>query len=258
MGMLERIKKKQWDGFKDFVENMEVTPSVQRPAILMNGILEDPRFMRWVTKNLRGFNDFMDLPADEIEAVLKSNESIVGVFAKAVEVKTPEDMQALARNLPRIFGKLKEEIEYRKDISASERESAQFFLMKTVRKMQRQETIQGFRWELPPPEVFQEKLQTKDGLVQILFEDGKLAAEGEVLKGKRIGAWKHYYDDGRLLAEGLYVEGSKHGKWLFHYGQGTPRAEGKFVSDARQGIWREWDRNGVEKETEWVDGKKKV
>lgn len=94
--------------------------------------------------------------------------------------------------------------------------------------------------------------------MQIFFEDGTLAAEGEVLKGKRIGLWKHYYDDGRLLAEGTYVEGLKHGKWLFHYGQGSPRAEGKFISDVRQGLWREWDRNGVEREIEWVDGKRRA
>lgn len=257
--MLERIKKKQFDGFRDFVENMEVTASIQRPAILMNGILEDPRFMRWVTKNLRTFKNFMELPADEIEAVIKTNDSVLGVLAKAVEIKGPEDLQELSKAFPRFFGKLKEEIEFRgTGITASERESAQFFLLKTVRRLQRQEAIQGFRWELPPPDVFQERPPVKDGVMQIFFEDGTLAAEGEVLKGKRIGVWRHYYDDGRLLAEGTYVEGLKHGKWLFHYGQGSPRAEGKFISDVRQGLWREWDRNGVEREIEWVDGKRRA
>ena len=258
MGMLERIKKKQWDGFKDFVESMEVTSSSQRPAILLNGILEDPKFMSWVTKNLRGFKDFLDLPGHEIEQIVKSNESILGVLAKAIEVKGPDDFQALATSLPRIFPKLKDEIEYAQNLSTAERESAQFFLIKAARKMQRQELIQGFRWELPPPDLFQEKLTQKEGVLKIFFVGGILAAEGEMLRGKRSGKWSHYYDNGKLLAEGTYVEGLKQGKWSFYYGQGTPKAEGKFVGDVRQGIWREWDRNGNEKETEWVDGKKQV
>lgn len=255
--MLDRIKKKQWDGFKEFVENMEVTSSAQRPAILMNGILEDPRFMRWVTKNLRGFHDFLQLPGDEIEQVLKSNESVMDVFAKAVEIRSEEEMVNLSRQLPRIFGKLKDALEFAKETSPAERESAQFFLLKTVRKMQRQEALNGFRWELPPPEVFHERPAIKEGILQILFEDGKLAAEGEVLKGKRIGPWKHFYDDGKLFAEGPYLDGLKHGAWMFYYGQGTPRSEGKFLADVRQGIWQEWDRNGNVGEVEWHDGKRK-
>lgn len=258
MGMLERIKKKQFDGFREFVESMEVTPAQQRSQILLSGILDDPVFMKWVTHNIRGFRQFLDLPSDELSQVLGSNESLITILAKALEDRSTESLQRLAPNFPRYYTKLKEEVEVCPKVSTSERESAQFLLLKTVRKMQKQELIQGFRWELPPPEVFRDRPVYKDGMQRINFENGTLAAEGEFLKNKRIGLWKHFYDDGKLLALGTYVEDRKHGKWQFFYGNGSPRAEGNYRHDQRHGDWSEWDRDGVQRLSEWTEGKRSV
>jgi hypothetical protein len=256
MSMLERIKKKQWDGFKDFVESMEVTSAGPRSYILLNGILEDPRFMSWVTKNLRSFRDFLELPSDEIEQVVATNESMVKVVAKALERTDAESLQQYAAVFPKVFGKLRDEAALLQQVSPTERESAQFFLLKTARKLQRQESIQGFRWQLPPPEMFLEKPPSKNGVVQIFFDAGNLAAEGELLKGKRIGKWHHFYDNGKLLAEGEYLAGLKTGPWSFYFGNGQPRSQGKFKEDVRQGEWLEWDRAGHSVVVTWKDGKK--
>ncbi len=255
--MLDRIKKKQWDGFKDFVESLECSLPAQRSAILLNGILEDPRFMCWVTRNLRGFPHFLELPADEIEAVIRSNDSMLTLVAKALGVGSEEELQGMAHVFPRHMGKLRDEWGLLKEVPHAERESARFFLLKTVRKLQRQELIQGFRWELPPPETFLERPAQKDGVMRILYEDQTLAAEGEMLKGRRIGQWKHFYENGKLLGEGSYLEGFKNGEWTFYYGNGARRSRGKFRQDLRHGLWKEWDREGGEREVEWVEGKRK-
>jgi hypothetical protein len=59
--MLDRIKKKQADGFKEFVSSMETTGSPMRGQILTAGLMEDPIYMTYVMKNLKTFNDFLQL-----------------------------------------------------------------------------------------------------------------------------------------------------------------------------------------------------
>ena len=68
--MLERIKKKQLDGFREFVVSLETTSMQSRGQIFTSGVLEDPLYMSWVMKNIRTYEDFLKLPADEIEKVL--------------------------------------------------------------------------------------------------------------------------------------------------------------------------------------------
>ena len=256
MGMLDRIKKRQWEGLKDFVESVEITTAAQRQTILLNGVLEDPLFMRWVMKNIKGFPDFLSLSSDQIEDILRTNESLPRVLAKALPASDPAELQQYAVLCPRIFPKLKDEFSLLSQVPPGERESAQFFLLKTVRKMQREQRIEGFRWQLPSQEVFYDKPSVKEGKLQITFEDGTIAAEGEMHKGKRIGKWRHFYDNGRLLGEGSYQEGSKTGNWVFLYASGERRSEGHFFNDVRHGPWVEWDRTGEKREIEWKEGKK--
>lgn len=256
MSMLDRIKKRQWEGLKDFVESVEVTGANQRQQILLNGILEDPIFMRWVTKNLRTFQQFLELPSDEIDLVVRSNDVMLTVIAKALPLETIDDIQKYSTIFPRVFGKLRDEVSFLQGVCSAERETAQFFVLRATRKLQREEKIQGFKWLLPSREVFFEKPGEREGKIKIKFDDGTLAAEGELLKGKRIGLWKHFYDNGRLLAEGNYQEGIKTGPWIFYFSSGEKRAEGKYSSDSRHGKWSEWDRDGQRRETEWNEGKK--
>lgn len=253
--MLDRIKKKQLDGFKEFVINMETTGSVTRQQIFMTGILEDPVFMTYVMKNLKTFDDFLRLPSDEIDTVLKHQEQLIGVFAKCVFGLPEDKLMSFESVIPKHLAKLKDELSYLKEVTPSEREGARFYIMKLARKLQIQEDIRGFNWAFPPQELFHPKV-FKDGKQKIYFESGVLAAEGDSIKNKRVGFWKHYYDTGKLLAEGEYSDGYKSGVWVLYYSNGSIKSQGKYKGDLKQGIWQDWDRNGVESKSEFHEGVK--
>lgn len=255
MGMLDRIKKRQLDGFKEFVQNMEITGSHARVPIFTAGILEDPIFMSWVMKNIKTFDDFLKLSGDDIEAVLKSQDQLIGVFAKAMSGAAEEELMNLESLIPRYMSRFKDELNYLKEVPQTERDSARFYVVKIARKLQQEEKIIGFGWKLPPMDVFYPKTM-KDGQGRILFEDGTLAAEGEYAKGKRSGEWHHYYDNGRILAVGNYLDGLKTGDWAFYYTNGNQKALGKYKGDQRNGVWKEWDRAGVLTEIEYLEGAK--
>jgi hypothetical protein len=256
MGMLDRIKKRQFDGFKEFVLNMETTGSTSRQQIFMTGILEDPVFMTYVMKNVRTFEDFLNLPSDEIDAVIGHQDQVLGVLAKCIQGMPDDKIMSLESTIPKHMPKLKDELTYLKEVTPSEKEVSRFFIMKIARKLQMQESINGFAWQLPPQDLFHPKT-LKDECQKIFFESGVLAAEGEIVKGKRCGFWKHYYDSGKLLAEGEYVNGYKSGVWVFYYGNGSIKSQGKYKSDLKQGFWKEWDRAGQISEAEFHEGVKK-
>lgn len=254
MGMLERIKKKQLDGFREFVISLETTSIQSRGQIFTSGVLEDPMYMSWVMKNIRTFEDFLKLPGDEIEQVLLSQESILNVFAKTIEDKS-SSVTFLEMNIPKLVSRVKDELEYVKDVSPEQRMAARSHIMKVTRKLQMSEHIIGFRWHLPPMDIFYAK-NYKDGLTEIVFESGVMAAKGMMEKNNRVGPWVHYYDNGRILAQGDYLHGLKEGDWVFFYSNGKERARGKYLADLRHGTWKEWDREGTLHEVHYTEGVK--
>ena len=256
MGMLDRIKRKQFDGFKDFVQNMEITEGTKRQHIFMTGVLEDPIFMMWVMKNLKGFKDFSELPSDEMEAVLDSQDQMVAIFAKCLYGIDEDTLRSYDRVIPRHFIRLRDELSYLTTVSPGEQASARYFVVKVVRRLQKEERINGFRWMLPPNDIFYEKQGPKEGEIKIYFESGVLAAEGQVQKSRRIGTWKHFYDTGKLLAQGDYLDGLKEGFWQFYYSNGAQKSEGRYKADLKQGHWREWDKAGEAVSSNFVDGVK--
>lgn len=255
MAMLDRIKRGQLDGFKEFVLSMEITASSVRQNIFVNGVLEDPVYMDWVMKNLKTFDDFLTLPSDDITTVLASGNQIMSVFAKAVWGSSQETILSFESVFPRLMSKFKDELSLIQNTSPAEKESARFYIVKTARKLQAEDKIGGFDWKLPPQDVFQFKT-FKDGIVKIYFDSGVLAAEGGYLKGKRFGTWKHFYDSGKVLGEGDYSDGLKTGLWQLYYGNGGPRGKGKFKADLKHGRWVEWDRRGNEAEVDYNEGVK--
>ena len=255
--MLDRIKKRQFEGFKEFVLNMETTSATSRQQILMAGILEDPVFMTYVMKNVRTFDDFLTLPSDEIDLVLRSQEQIMGVFAKCLHGTENDTIGMLEGMIPKYISKLKDELSYLKEVTPSEKEGAKYFILRAIRKLQIQERIQGFQWHLPPQDSFRSKV-FKDGRIGIYFESGILAAEGEILKGRRSNFWKHFYDSGKLMAEGEYNDGLKSGVWVYYYGNGSIKSQGKYKLDQKHGKWQDWDRVGVLSVSEYNDGTKKT
>src|SRR5690606_21794084 len=150
MGMLDRIKKKQLNGFKEFVQNMEITSSSKRIHIFMTGVLEDPIYMNWVMKNIKNFSHVLELSSEDLEAVLMFQEQMVGIFAKSI---AKEDIDPLSL-LPRLGNRVRDELSYLGDLSPQEIDSARFYMIKMTRKLQMEEKITGFNWLLPPQDVF--------------------------------------------------------------------------------------------------------
>jgi hypothetical protein len=257
MGMLDRIKKKKFVGFKEFVLNMETSGQSSRQLILMRGILEDPVFMANVMKNVRTFDDFLNLPSDEIDTVIKTQDQILGVLAKCFFGSPQSEISAFESMIPKYISRLKDELAYLTEVTPSEKEGAKYFILKLVRKLQMAETIQGFAWRLPPLEIFHPKVY-KDGPTQIYFESSILAAEGDTLRGKRTNRWKHFYDSGKLLAQGEYHDGLKTGVWVFYFGNGSIKSQGDYKLDLKHGMWKDWDRAGVMSETDYIEGVKKA
>lgn len=255
MGILSRIKKRQIDGFKEFVINMETTGSQTRGQIFTAGVLEDPIFMNFVMKNIRTFDDFLALDSDDIETVLESQEQNLGIFAKSIFGSEPSKISNLESILPRYVSRIKDELSYLKEVTPKEKDGARFFMIKAVRKLQLEEKIHGFKWVLPPQDVYYLKLM-KDGVAKIQFENGIVAAQGEYQKGKRSGHWRHYYDIGNILAEGQYSQDMKIGIWVFYFSNGNLKSQGKYKDDLKHGLWKEWDRDDNLSEIKYNEGVK--
>lgn len=256
MGMLDRIKKRQIDGFKEFVISMETTASSSRGQIFTVGVLEDPIFMSHVMKNIKTFDDFLTLDGDEIEKVIFSQEQLMGIFAKCLFNGPETDISSLESIVPKLISRLRDEISYISALTPAEKEGAKFYLMKVCRKLQQEERIRGFAWKLPPQDIYFTKTM-KDGEMEVFFENGVLASKGNYTKGKRFGFWKHFYETGSLLAEGDYSDGLKTGNWVFYYSNNKVKSMGKYKDDLKHGLWKEFDRNGKEVEVEYAEGVKK-
>lgn len=252
--MLDRIKRRQIDGFKEFVQNLESSTGATKGQIFTAGVLEDPIFMTWVMKNLRNYDDFMKLPTEDIEKVLTCQDQVISMFVKCI-YGSDDVIKEMESTIPRLMSKIRDEISYIKEVTPQEKDSAKNFILKTARKLQMEERIQGFQWNLPSMDIYYPKT-FKDGPAQILFDSGVLAAEGEYLKNQRVGSWKHYFENGRKLAEGDYLNGLKTGEWIFYYMNESLRSRGKYSEDLKHGGWEEWDRTGNKTEFKFKEGVK--
>lgn len=255
MGMLERIKKKQIDGFKDFVQNLEITAGSTKHQIFTTGVLDDPVYMSWVMKNLKTFEDFMKLPTEDIEEVLSHQDRIISIFVKCFWGEGEDKITGLESVIPRFMSQIRDEVSYIQNVTPSEKEGARYYMVKSVRKLMSEEKINGFRWELPPMDIFYTRTY-KNGLVELFYESGAIAAKGPMEANKRTGQWQHFYETGQTLAFGDYYEGVKVGEWTFNYANGKVKSAGKYIADDKHGIWKEWDKNGEMKETVFSEGVK--
>lgn len=255
MGMLERIKKKQINGFKDFVQNLEITAGTTKHHIFTTGVLEDPVYMSWVMKNLKTFEDFLKLPGDDIGSVLAGQERIVNVFVKCIWGEPDEKIMSLEGAVPQFMSQIRDELSYLQAVTPAEKEGAKYYMIKATRKLMSEEKINGFRWDLPPMDVFYPK-NFKTGYNEILYDSGAVAAKGMIESNKRVGQWQHFYETGQILAFGDYYNGLKVGEWTFNYSSGKVKAQGKYLSDDRHGLWKEFDRTGELHEVTYSQGVK--
>jgi hypothetical protein len=254
--MLERIKKRYQDGFKDFVLSLETSPPKIRGQIFLNGLLEDPIFMSHVVKNIRCFDDLISLRSHDLSVIFSQDRHHLGLFAMGV-FNSPDRLTKFEIHHPAHVTHVRRELSFMSSISKDESEKAQSFLIKIARTYQTEGKIKGFDWVLPPEDLYLSKKKGGDGPVKIDFENGTCAAHGKQIRGKREGKWFHYYETGALLAVGNYSKGMKEGEWKFFYSNGNLKGVGEFRRDVRDGLWIDWDRSGELTESTYENGLKK-
>ncbi len=257
MGMLSRIKRKELEGFKEFVTNLETTTEARRKEIIQVAVLEDPIYMSWVIKNITTAEEVVKLSSDQIEKIINNLPSGLLVMAKAF-FNTPEltylKEQVISRYMVADFNDYLASIT---TLKRAEQEGAQFLIMKVMRSLQAKEDIYGPIWQLPPVELMREdKMQSVTGFKEIKFDNGAIAAKGHMIKNHRHGEWHHFFENGKLMAKGTYDQGQKVGTWSFWYLNGKTKAEGSFKNDSKHGPWNEYDHEGNMVVAEYEEGKR--
>lgn len=256
MAMLSRLKRRELEGFKEFVCNLEVTPESRRKEIIQLAALEDPIYTSWVIRNLTTASAVLKLSSDQINKVIKTIPSGLNTLAKAfynTEMIPFIKEQVLSRYMLSDFE------EYLMAISGlkkAEQEGAQFLILKVVRELQRKEEIEGPFWSLPPISLMNEEKIIADCELEIKFDNGVVAARGSILKNQRHGIWEHYFENGQLMARGFYRSGLKNGGWEFWYLNGNTKAKGSFKDDNKHREWYEYDQAGILTLVQYEDGKK--
>jgi hypothetical protein len=257
MGILNRIKRQELSGFRDFVINLETTTESKRKEIIQLAALEDPLYVNWVLKNMTDVNQVIRLSSDQFEKILKNLPNGLQILARAFYNRPEIDFiksQVLTRFM---LGEFDEYLSNIKNLKKSEQEGAQFLIMKSMRLLQSQELISGPHWYLPPIEIMREdKMKSISGIAEVFFENGNLAARGEISKNQREGHWEHFFENGKLMAEGEYDQGQKSGKWSFWYVSGKIKSQGEFKNDMKHGTWKEYDSEGIVTVVEFEEGKR--
>ncbi|MBA3685354.1 MAG: redoxin family protein [Planctomycetes bacterium] len=75
--------------------------------------------------------------------------------------------------------------------------------------------------------------------------DGSREAAGGWLDDKQDGAWTWWYADGTVQQRGAYARGLRTGPWEFFHANGKPQARGQYRADRQDGAWSWWDAQGV-------------
>lgn len=257
MGMLTRIKRREIEGFKDFVKNLEITSDSRRKEIIQVAVLEDPIYMSIVIKNITDAFEIIKLSSDQVEKIIKALPNGLQVFAKAF-FNTKEIDFIKDQVLPRFMVKEFEEfLTAVGQLKKADQEGAQFLIVKMARFLQEKEDIYGPMWMFPSAELMAEdKMKSFTGMVELKFENNCIAARGQSIKNKRQGIWEHFFENGKLMAKGSYEQGLKEGPWQFWYLNGKLKAEGAFKNDSKHGLWKEFDQDGKIAVVQYDEGKR--
>lgn len=88
----------------------------------------------------------------------------------------------------------------------------------------------------------------KEGKIEkaYIFKNGKVIGEGILTeKGEKDSFWKEYYDNGRIKAEGNYEKDKRVGEWKFYHGNGKLEQIGSYNEDGKYtGEWKWFNQNG--------------
>lgn len=101
-----------------------------------------------------------------------------------------------------------------------------------------------------------DKRGTPHGPQRLFNAAGVLVGAGELVQGRRVGAWELFHDDGTLSQVGSYgVNGLRDGVWRSYDNDGALIIEGAWRDGIETGPWREVFPNGrVEREGEHTQG----
>ena len=253
MGILDRIKKKEYKGFKEFVGNLDSSPGFKRNEIMALGMTEDPIYMSWVVKNILTMEKLSQLNGDFFDTITKNSETYIDVIAQSIHGTKHLGVffeQCLSAPLGRL---VKEALKTRIVVSAEDQFKAQCVLYREFRKLQERDEAGGIAWHLPPKEIFSQKDGVDAGVVEIKLENGKLCARGNVLNSKRTGPWSFFYETGSVLGQGSFLRGQKQGVWTLFYPNGNNFLVGEFKNDERYGKWSIYDVKGNVTEKQYSD-----
>jgi antitoxin component YwqK of YwqJK toxin-antitoxin module len=80
----------------------------------------------------------------------------------------------------------------------------------------------------------------------LLFDNDTLVGEGMIDSlGRRIGDWKLLYQDGKVRAQGKYIAGMREGNWVYFYPNGKQEQTGVYKMDWPTGMWKWYYGNGA-------------
>ena len=96
----------------------------------------------------------------------------------------------------------------------------------------------------------------KDGLWKEYYESGKLKAEGNYARDKRVGEWNFYHENGNIEQTGTYDDmGRYNGEWKWYYETGSLLRTESFYEGLADGLMTEYDINGnIVAEGEYIEG----
>ena len=83
-----------------------------------------------------------------------------------------------------------------------------------------------------------------EGMNEIKYPNGQLQMKGEILQGKRHGAWTSYYENGLKWSEDTYNLGARDGKCVSFYDNGQVRYIGYYTNNVKSSKWDFYDEQG--------------
>lgn len=247
--ILPRYKKKEFEGFKDYVKILETTPKTKRTEKFLLATLEDPVYMSWVAKNLLDIHQILKLDSDSMKMILSELKLAERVLSFSF-YQTAYEKDFFQWLSPALKTKYQDELELLYDqktvIEEEKQEIAQFTLLSIFRQLQESNKLTHYPWRFPSLQVIKlNKVSVENGAYQLFFDDEqkKLAMSGEMKNSLRQGEWLYYYTHGKLFARGHYHQDEKHGEWTFYYHDEKLKSQGQFEHDRKIGVWSEWDRS---------------
>jgi len=258
MKILPRIKKKEYEGFKEFIRSLETTPMKRRKELVFLGFLEDPAYMEWVGKNILTIEMILEVSTPELEAIIERVPRAAAMFATAFFNTDRQPLFLSGQIIPRSFlSAYKEALDNIEEVSTKEQESAQHLILKSTRDLIEEDEIRELTWHLPTPDIIKKNKCSCQFGEEVIYYDGdiKEAAVGQVDNYQRDGAWVYFYPNGNKMAEGHFKEDKKSGDWTFWYMDGRVKSSGSFFEDEKNGEWTEWDEAGEETNMNFIKGK---